>query len=94
MHNPIDLGIQGIITAEADMRPWPEGRAALTDQNASRRHELPTEALNAQALADTIASIPRATACLLMRHGASSTPSLGLITRRASDDLAYTQKRL
>jgi hypothetical protein len=94
VHNPVNLGIRGIIATKANMQPRFEYGAALTDQDASRRHKLATEALNAQALADTIASVPRATPCLFMRHGASSTHSLGLITRRASDDLTYAEERL
>jgi hypothetical protein len=92
--DPINLSIQGVIPAKTDMQPRLEYRPTLTNENASRRDKLTTEALDAQSLTDTIASISRATACLFMRHSALSIDSLGLIISHTSADLIHSEECL
>src|SRR5213593_650013 len=67
-HIAVHLREERVIGAEPHVRPGPEPRAALTDEDGAARHELAGEALHTEHLCVRIPSVPRATDALLVSH--------------------------
>jgi hypothetical protein len=63
-----DLGEEGVIAPLTHVETRQEFSPSLTDQNAPRRHRLPTKAFDTQTLGMTVSPIPRRTYPLFMCH--------------------------
>src|SRR3569832_1908703 len=86
LHDAVGQREQGMVAADADVAARMEVRAALTDQDITRRHLLITEALDAEALRVGVASVTATAACLFMCHG---TNLLRVLTGRDAGDLQF-----
>ena len=63
-----DRGEDGVVAAEPGAVAGQEGHPALADDDRPGRHELAVADLDAEPLADAVAAVLRARACLLVGH--------------------------
>src|SRR5690606_37916769 len=64
----INLRVERVVAAEADVHARMEDRAALADEDVPRAHQFAAEALDAQALGLRVASVAGAARRLFMCH--------------------------
>src|SRR5437870_7810238 len=69
--DPVDLGEERVIAADADVLAGIELRAALSDDDRSTGHELAGEALDAEHFRLRVAAVARRTLSLFMSHDGS-----------------------
>src|SRR5687768_9793048 len=74
-HAAFDQREQGVIAAHADVPAGMPARPALADDDVAGHDALAAEFLDPEALARRVAPVPRAAACLLMRHLRSPSPA-------------------
>jgi len=96
-----DLRVERVVAADAGSRAWPEARAALADEDHSRRHILAGEELHAEHLRLGVAAVPRRAESLFMSHycfsssadsSAASAP-LRALPERSCSSAASTSAR-
>src|SRR5690606_10365180 len=73
LHAAVDLRIQRMVTAAADVVARMEYRAALADEDVARAHLLAAEALDAEALGLRVASVAGAARGLFVCHCLNSS---------------------
>ena len=68
LHLAINEGEDGVVAAEADILAWKELRPALADDDVAGDDDLAAEFLDAEALADAIASVLDGSLTFFMSH--------------------------
>lgn len=64
----VDKGKQRVVFADPDIGSGMDARSALPHENASRRHDLAAETLDAQSFGIAVAAVPAASYTFFMRH--------------------------
>jgi hypothetical protein len=82
LNMPVHLGEQGVILPKTHVQTRMHQGSALANQDAARRNQLPSKALDAKALGFRIAAVAAATACLLVCHVSFSWSSAGNVSAR------------
>src|SRR4029450_9844876 len=67
-HHAVDLGVDRVVLADANVLADPELRSALPNHDRSRANELAIGPFDAEAFRLTVTTVPRATTAFLVSH--------------------------